>query len=203
MEEVKPKATLLDYNENNIKNIAISAKLTHSKKGLEDLDKDMSNKEKENLVKKMIDLGHESTLEHSYYYFRVVCSRNCSHQLVRQRVGVAYSQRSERYVLNDNVGYIIPPDIEDKREAKIHFDNVLKHSEDVYCKLRSVGIKKEDARFVLPRIATEVAVSYNARSLRHFFDLRSDKKAQWEIREIAKQMLEQVKEVNPAIVYDL
>lgn len=42
-------------------------------------------------------------------------------------------------------------------------------------------------------------VSYNARSLYHFFSLRCCTRAQWEIRSLANQMLKQVKEISPVL----
>ena len=48
----------------------------------------------------------------------------------------------------------------------------------------------EDARFVLPNAAaTCLLVTMNARELMHFFELRCCNRAQWEIREMAWQML--------------
>jgi len=42
-----------------------------------------------------------------------------------------------------------------------------------------------------------VLVSMNARDLYHFSRLREDEHAQWEIRSIANQMLEQTKSIMP------
>ena len=56
----------------------------------------------------------------------------------------------------------------------------------------------EDARFVLPNAAeTKFVVTMNARELLHFFSLRCCNRAQWEIRNLAIEMLRQVKEVAP------
>lgn len=56
----------------------------------------------------------------------------------------------------------------------------------------------EDARFVLPNAcATKMICTMNARSLMNFFSLRCCNRAQWEIRELATQMLKLVKEVAP------
>ncbi len=56
----------------------------------------------------------------------------------------------------------------------------------------------EDARFILPNAATtKIVCSFNARSLQNFFAHRCCNRAQWEIREVAQQMLMLCLEVAP------
>lgn len=63
-----------------------------------------------------------------------------------------------------------------------------------------VKIAQEDARFVLPNAcATKLVVTMNARSLFNFFRLRCCARAQWEIRELAIEMLKLVSEVAPQV----
>ena len=58
----------------------------------------------------------------------------------------------------------------------------------------------EDARFVLPNACTtKMMVSMNARTLMNFFAHRCCNRAQWEIREVAEQMLRLVIEVAPVL----
>lgn len=197
--EVEPKAELVDYTEDPEKNVAIAARLCYSQKGAQELLEDMTREDIEKLVRKVINLGHTSTLEHTYFYFSVKCSRVTSHQLVRQRIGTSYSQRSQRYVTEDDYDYIIPPSIKENSDALELFDDKMKEMKDVYNKLLELGIPKEDARFILPTIKTNLMISYNARSLYHFIKLRSCNRAQWEIRSLANQMLDQVKEVAPVL----
>ena len=71
-------------------------------------------------------------------------------------------------------------------------------------RLRALGVRKEDARFVLPNATTtRIIVTMNLRSLRHLFEVRCDKAAQWEIRALALEMLRQVHELAPAVFQDL
>ncbi len=56
----------------------------------------------------------------------------------------------------------------------------------------------EDARFILPNACTtKIICTFNARSLLNFFEHRCCNRAQWEIRDVAQQMLLLVKEVAP------
>ncbi|MCQ2513593.1 MAG: FAD-dependent thymidylate synthase [Ruminococcus sp.] len=64
----------------------------------------------------------------------------------------------------------------------------------------SAFLKKanEDARFILPNATTtKIVCTFNARSLQNFFAHRCCNRAQWEIREVAEQMLLQCLEVAP------
>ena len=63
-------------------------------------------------------------------------------------------------------------------------------------------IKKanEDARFVLPNACTtKIVCTFNARSLSNFFAHRCCNRAQWEIREVAEQMLLECLKVAPTL----
>lgn len=197
--KVKPKATLIDHTEDPEKNVATAARLCYSAKDPARLREDMSREAIEKLVRKVVNLGHYSTLEHTYFYFAVECSRVTSHQLVRQRIGTSYSQRSQRYVKEDEFDYIVPPSIEENAEAADLFSEKMEDLRETYNELLDLNIPKEDARFILPTIKTNLMISYNARSLYHFFKLRCCTRAQWEIRSLANQMLSQVKEVAPVL----
>lgn len=197
--EVKPKAELIDYTDNPERNVATAARLCYSKKGADQLNSEMTEDQVEKLVRKVVNMGHTSTLEHTYFFFHVQCSRVTSHQIVRQRIGTSYSQRSQRYVTEDNFDYITPPKIKNNKKAYKKYKEKMQELEKTYLEFIDLGIPKEDARFVLPTIKTNIVISYNARSLLHFFRLRTCNRAQWEIRSIAWQMLNAVKEVAPVI----
>ncbi len=69
---------------------------------------------------------------------------------------------------------------------------------ETYQKLEKEAI--EDARYVFPNATeTKIVVTMNARSLMHFFTLRCCNRAQWEIRQLADQMLKEVIQLAPAI----
>jgi len=197
--EVRPKAKLINYSENPEKNVALAARLCYSEDGAEALEAKMTQKDMNNLVRKVVGLGHYSTLEHTYFYFHIVCSRVASHQLVRHRIGVSYSQRSQRYVKEDDFDYIMPPKIAKNKDTADDFREWMEKGREIYNEMLADDIPAEDARFVLPTVKTNLMVSYNARSLYHFFSLRCCSRAQWEIRSLANQMLKQVKEIAPVL----
>ena len=200
MGEVESKVKLIDYTNNPERNIAIASRMCYSDKNFEELSNNLSEEEIEEQVKKILDLGHYSTLEHTFFMFSIKTDRVSSHQLVRQRIGVGYSQRSQRFVDESDFDYITPNSIKENEEAEDLFKDAMSYGNEVYRKLiNQYDIPKESARYVLPTIKTNIIASYNARSLYHLFKLRCCRRAQKEIREIADSMLKQVREVAPVL----
>jgi len=148
--------------------------------------------------------GHESIIEHSILTFEITgISRACTHQLVRHRLA-SYSQESQRYVDMSEFEVVVPPSIQASEEASAVFEEFLGDVSVAYEKLRGLGIRKEDARFVLPNAtATKIVVTMNFRELRHFCQVRCDKAAQWEIRQLAMEMLRLAYMVAPSVFEDL
>jgi thymidylate synthase (FAD) len=104
----------------------------------------------------------------------------------------------------NNFNYVVPSSINKDPEAKKIFLDTMDHLKATYIKLRSMKIKKEDARYVLPNaIESEIVITANMREYRRIFELRCAKRAQWEIREAAIKMLEILKEHCPNVFYDM
>lgn len=148
--------------------------------------------------------GHESIIEHASATFEIRgISRACSHQLVRHRIA-SYSQESQRYVSMDDPEWVVPPAILQDEGARAIWERFTEQVKEAYQALRERGIRKEDARFVLPNAtATRIVVTMNFRELRHVFRLRISPQAQWEIREVAVRMLETIYPYAPAVFGDL
>lgn len=137
--------------------------------------------------------GHEDVIEHCSASFLVEgISRTATHQLVRHRLA-SFSQESQRYVdqrkLDDDL-VVVPDSIANNKEAFSQFDELMDFSHEVYNNLRALGIPKEDARFaLLEGTKSCLVVSMNFRSWRHFLWLRLDRAAQWEIKNMAHEIL--------------
>ena len=175
-----------------------TAALTTIKSGkpsdiLKRMDEDNARKK----IRQVTGYGHASVIEHACFTFSLEdVSRAMTHQLVRHRIA-SYTQQSQRYVTYDTVEkYVVPKTIKQNAKASNLFDETLQTISRAYNQLLRLGIPKEDARFVLPNAAkTNIIVTMNARELRHFFNLRCCVRAQWEIREVAIEMLRQAKKV--------
>ena len=156
------------------------------------------------IIQAWIKAGHESMIEHASATFRVSeVSRALTHQLVRPRLA-SYSQQSQRYVNEKQFGYVIPDSIKEAGLAVQQlFVDAMVRAQDAYNMLRMEGIPKEDARFVLPNAChTEIVITMNFREYRHFFKLRTDKHAQWEIRKMANIMATLLKSQAPNVFFD-
>ncbi len=129
-------------------------------------------------------------------------SRACTHQLVRHRLA-SFSQESQRYVELQKGGWkaVAPPRVQAVPEAQALLDRSWQQMQENYQALRALGIRKEDARFLLPNAAeTRIVTAMNFRAWQHFLWLRAvDKAAQWEIRRMGLQVLRMLYAVAPAV----
>jgi len=158
----------------------------------------------EKFIRMLVKAGHTSVLEHAWATVRFAgVSRAMTHQLVRHRLA-AFTQQSQRYVSESDFHYVTPPAVAKNPEAKAVFDDLLELSRQAYAQLKKLGLRNEDARFVLPNaVATEIVVSANFREWRHIIELRGHPAAQWEIREAAIEVLKLLKEQAPTVFEDL
>lgn len=160
--------------------------------------------EMEGLLNHLRSAGHTSVLEHAKFTFAIDgVSRALTHQLVRHRIA-SYSQQSQRYVSNqgtfDMSAFVIPPSIAKNDEAFNVYSHILTDTQIAYNELKKLGIPSEDARYVLPNAAvTRIVVTMNCVSLLHFLGLRCCTAAQWEIRDLANNMLSLAKEKLPVV----
>lgn len=129
-------------------------------------------------------------------------SRACTHQLVRHRLA-SFSQESQRYVDLSKGEWraIVPPAVAAHPEAEARLAEAWDYLQETYRDLREMGIRKEDARFLLPNAAeTRIVTTMNFAAWSHFLWLRAvDKAAQWEIRAMGQRVLEMLYTVAPDV----
>ncbi len=192
------KVTLESYTAIPEDLIERFAKVSHSGRQA------ITPEKRDEFIKSLITMGHESVLEPvTFTFFIEGISRVTTHQLVRHRVA-SYCQESGRYVSLSNRSYVIPETIKGKENLGRKVSNYLDYASKLYDEMVEMGIPKEDARYMLPQgVTTSIMVCMNARELRHFFKLRCDKHAQWEIRKVAEEMLKICYEKCPVVFEDL
>jgi len=159
----------------------------------------------EELIKKVIQKGHHSVLEHAYATFRIKGgSRVFTHEMVRHRL-MSPSQESQRYVeygKTKEFEFVIPPTVENTN-LKDKFRKKALELKDFYEEMVKAGVPKEDARYILPNATvSEIVISANFRELRHIFEVRCVERAHWEIREICLEMLKIMKKEAPIVFWD-
>ena len=165
-------------------------------------DEQGKNTEKK-FIKMLLKRGHYSVLEHAYATFRISgVSRAFTHQLVRHRL-CSFTQQSQRYVDESNFNYIEPDSVKDNPKAHPIFVEFMKTAKEVYRELQQLGIKNEDARFVLPNaVQSQIVVTANFREWHHIITLRGSPDAQWEIRRVAIEILKILKKYAPTVFED-
>jgi len=167
----------------------------------------------------ILEVAHGSVLEHATWSFVISgVSRSFTHELVRHRAGFAYSQLSQRYVDESDAEYVVPDSIADDPDLHRIWTEAVAQAHDAYVKLvdglaekfadhpdRTMRRKmaRQAARSVLPNATeTKIFVTANARALRHFVELRGSPDADVEIRAVAVQMLQILRERAPNLFGD-
>ncbi len=218
------KVTLIAHTPDPEKTVAAAAKLCYSPAAIDTVMEGLTPEKTESFLRMLGELGHESPLEHASFTFGLEgVSRAFLAQITRHRIA-SYSVQSQRYVKESHFDYVLPPQIEAVPEAKEEFLRAMENAQASYERIAAIlteqrkaenlarGMEEkaaaraaektaiEDARFVLPNACdTKMMVTMNARALHNFFRHRCCSRAQWEIRDCARQMLELVLEVAPTL----
>lgn len=218
------KVKLITYTPDAEKLVAEAAKLCYAKSDIDTLSENLTPEKVESFLSLLSDLGHESPVEHASFTFGIEgVSRALLAQITRHRIA-SFSVQSQRYVSKCDFTFVTPPEIEALPEAKDEFIRAMKEDAEHYESLREKLMKhhletnlaagmdeasakkaaekkaNEDARFVLPNACdTRIIMTMNVRSLHNFFRLRCCNRAQWEIRELACEMLKICRETCPLL----
>jgi thymidylate synthase (FAD) len=153
----------------------------------------------ESALRHAMESGHTSVLEHAVFTFKVEgLSRAALAQLTRHRLA-SFDVQSQRYVRLEDPELVIPDSIKDSLFAA-EAESTMRYVMNLYQRMVETGIPYEDARYVTPQaVPTTLIMTMNARELLHFFSLRCCNRAQWEIRQLADEMLKLCKEVSPVL----
>lgn len=216
--------TLISHTPMPEQTIASAAKLCYSPAKIETIMDGLDQEKSASFVDMLAEIGHESPIEHASFTFGIEgVSRAFLAQITRHRIA-SYSVQSQRYVTAAQFEYVVPPEIEQEPLAKAEFLRAMEEDQKSYDKITAILKEKhvkallkqgeeeksaarkaekqaiEDARFVLPNACcTKMICTFNARSLMNFFSLRCCNRAQWEIREVAMQMLSLCKQAAPGV----
>ena len=162
--------------------------------------------EKVNRIPKLLDMlaseGHHTPFEKSSLHFLVTVDQATHIHLLKHRIGVSINGESARYKELKEDKMYIPEDWDDTlQQDLIDFTN---EANEYYHKFLEIltpklGRKraKESARFFKTfNSQITMDVMFNWRSFAHFQGLRNSEHAQVEVRELAQQMLDLVKNIE-------
>jgi thymidylate synthase (FAD) len=168
----------------------------------------------------ILNTKHGSVLEHAVWSLLLEgVSRSLTHELIRHRAGMGYSQLSQRYVDESAIGFVLPPEIEAGTPEFATWEEACERSLASYRQLLAGVTEKvadegaatmrkkrarQAARAVLPNSAeTKIVVTGNARAWRHFCEMRGAANADLEIRRLAGAVLRALQQEAPNIFGDL
>lgn len=204
MKVIRPFFEIMTSNTTEIlKNIELAGRVCYKSEGL------ITENSAESFIRRTIKSGHESVIEHETITVKITCDRGVTHEIVRHRIA-SYSQESTRYCnysknkFGNELTFIKPLFwSEDSQEYEI-WKNQMQVIENAYLKLIQLGATPEQARSILPNsLKTEIVVTMNLREWRHFFKLRTSKRAHPQMREISIPLLRKMQDLLPPIFDDI
>jgi len=163
----------------------------------------------EEFIRMIISNGHESVLEHGLLSVKLTTNRAIANELVRHRIA-SYSQESTRYVnygkrnefffISQNYSKISE---ENKNTVKDILSQTMEIIEESYDLIFKLTKSTDIARDILPLgLSSDISVSMNLRSWRHFFKLRLEKVAHPMIRDLARKILDIFREKGYSIFFE-
>ncbi len=165
----------------------------------------------EQFCKRLVRSGHHSVLEHATVSVRIVTDRGVTHEIVRHRIGVAYSQESTRFCnysqakFGNEIEVILPVWLPDSSQVMTDvWEDAMREAERTYFTMLDAGWAAQQARTVLPNsLKTELVMTCNIRAWRHFFTLRCSSKAHPQMRDLAVSVLVGFREAIPVLFDDI
>lgn len=150
------------------------------------------------LIEQGIKNEHNTIFEHVPLRFYIKAPIFVARQIMRHRI-CTFNELSMRYNDVRNADYYTPQSIIDADMREL-WDKTHALALDTYATLLSIGIKREQARAVLPvSMYTEFIWSLNLWSLLHWMSRRISNHAQWEHRQYAEAALEMLNDASPLI----
>lgn len=155
-------------------------------------DKDIDNK----LIDSLINSKNQRELEQVSYSFEFPISLAVLTHITRHRM---HSLLVPDFVpLWEMDRYVLPSSLKEKYE--LEFKNIFDENVKMVKCFKDQGVREEDlVYFYLAGNVCNVSTTMNGRALEWISRMRCCNKAQWEIRNIVKEMVKQVKEVSPLV----
>lgn len=181
---------ILPYYKDILQRLERAGRMSHKSE-----DK-ITKKSASEFILKLINMGHESVLEHEVISVRIICDRGVSHEWVRHRIA-SYTQESTRYCdysikkRNEGIHVIVPLTFGLETEKFQVWKEAMLAADHAYHRLRGLGATPQMARSVLPNsLKTELICTMNIREWRHFFRQRAVPAAHPQMRALAWPILE-------------
>lgn len=201
------KVDLVDYLGDD-STIIKAARVSYNK-GITNLNRDSK------LIRFLLEQKHTSPFEHVVFSFEVECPIFVARQWMRHRT-FSYNEVSRRYTSED-IKFYIPENLR-KQDSKNKQSSIEEYSDslnkyikdiknvseyciDLYIKMLSDGVCREQARMILPlNLYTKFICTADLHNLLHFLNLRLRPEAQLEIRVYAQEILKIIEPIVPITI---
>ncbi len=183
------------------------------------------NAQAERYFTNLKESGHGSVFEHANFSLLLYgISRSVTHELVRHRAGLGFSQQSQRYVSGRMVRFVERPEYALDKELHTQFLERIERAARDYAsiteriltmqqqgtQLLSAEVRtdlrkkvQQTARSVLPNeTEAPIVVTGNARAWRHVISMRASAHAETEIRELAVRVFLCLAQADPMLFSD-
>lgn len=201
-EESIDKVTLLDYTENGDFKVLVSALQNRYDISYEEasillyelmrVDKDIKDK----LMDAIINKKDQRELECVMYKFEFPISLAVLTHLTRHRMQSLMIP--DFCPLNNLNNYVMPESI--KKTHEIKYKEIFENNKILVDYFKEQGVRDEDlVYFYLSGNCLNVSTTLNARALEWISRMRTCNKAQWEIRNIVKEMVRLASNVTPLV----
>jgi len=185
---------------------AAAARLCYRDVSAAALMQELGESDVERLLDIVISSGHHSVIEHITFTFAIDgVSRVLTHQLVRHRVGIAFSQQSQRYVSVESAPFVTPRAIRRSETFAVEYAQLMQRCMDLYRRMMlDPTISAEDARFALPQaVETRLVMTANLRQLIHMYAINACFRSQWEFRQLMFAVKAGVRRVSPRLAREM
>lgn len=182
-----------------------------------------TNADSKRYFENIIRSGHGSVLEHANFSFLIYgVSRSLTHELVRHRAGMAYSQVSQRYVDGSRLRFVERPEFQASadlhhqfkrriNDAATQYNNtavaLLAEKKDELAGMSGTQARKivnQAARAMLPNeTEAPIVATGNVRAWRHILEMRGSAHAEPEIRNLSFKLHALLSEMEPVLFMDL
>ena len=183
------------------------------------------NENAQTYIDNIISSGHGSVLEHANFSFLVYGQdRAISHEVVRHRAGMAYSQLSQRFVSGRVLRFVERLEYQGDPELHRLFEGRIDRAKREYDEMAEMLLERQSegeqtliaesrtdarkrvnqtARSLLPNEAeTFMVITGNVRALRHVINMRANEHAETGIRSLFFNVYQVVNEAAPMLFND-
>lgn len=194
-------ATIISYGEKGVRVSAAAARISTTEGGaLAAFEKGDGAEKDLKLISKVLASGHQTIVEHQQFTIAFHDVSVLAEQLIIEHRLASFTVKSRRYVNFSGAGYVVPEGLTAPQEADFRRDMDARFA--AYDRLLSLGVPREDARFVLPYcFKSNFYMSLNARELAHMIAaMQTGRMSRYpELKHIGESLKEQLDRLFPGV----